>query len=268
MLEKLIGKLIQKIESLVGSAAQKAESFASTAEQKIESFANTAEHKLESFGDSVERKLESIANSAEQPAQGQAQPARSQYAPASAPKPAAPAPSSASKPQAEAPKPAAATPKPAPAPKPAAPQPLKPEPAPFTAGGMTIITPANYTIGAYGYSPNLGNGYKQRPKDVTVLAGEGKCTYNVCDGLATSKVTELANALGVSYGSDWFAHRIAQELLKKVLGDKFVTPKRGCSCHLFNVAIFNDFLVLHEYINYGGGFSDSINRSCYVYQKA
>lgn len=132
---------------------------------------------------------------------------------------------------------------------------------------MTVITPANYTIGAKVWSTNRGNDLKTRPKDITVLAGEGKGTYTVCDGLATSKVTEIANALGVSYGSDWFAHRIAQEVLKKVLGDKFVTPKRGQSCELYNVAIFNDYLILHEYINYGGGFSDSIKRSCYVYQK-
>ena len=161
-------------------------------------------------------------------------------------------------------------PTPTPAPKPAAPQPLKPEPAPFTAGGMTIITPANYTIGKYCYSEagySNTNCYKQRPKDVTVLAGEGQGLYVVCDGLATSKVTELANALGVSYGSDWFAHRIAQEVLKKVLGDKFATPKRGVRCVLYNVAIFNDYLILHEYTNDGCGDADSIKRSCYVYQK-
>lgn len=133
---------------------------------------------------------------------------------------------------------------------------------------MTIITPANYTIGAKGWSTNRGNDLKTRPKDVTVLAGEGQGLYVVCDGLATSKVNEIATALGISFNSDWFAHRIAQEVLKKVLGDKFVTPKRGQSCDLFNVAIFNGVLLLHEYENYGGGFSDSIKRSCYVYQKA
>ena len=135
---------------------------------------------------------------------------------------------------------------------------------------MKIIIPSEFTIGAYSYSDSaLSNGrtFKTRPNSIYIPSGEGQGTYKVCDGLAISKCQEIAGAIGVEYKPSWFAHQIAQAILTKVLGTNYAKPTRGASQKVFNLAIFDDYALLHEYENDGVGFSDSIKKGCYVYKK-
>ncbi|MDE5750046.1 MAG: hypothetical protein K2H87_04675 [Duncaniella sp.] len=136
---------------------------------------------------------------------------------------------------------------------------------------MKVIIPESFNVGARNYSDaGLSNGkcLKMRPVSVVIPAGDGAGTYKVCDGMATSKCKEIADALGIQYKSSWFTDRIAQEVLTSVLGDKYVKPKRGAYGITHNIAIFDDFVLMHEYENDGCGDPDSIKKGCYVYKKA
>ena len=135
---------------------------------------------------------------------------------------------------------------------------------------MKTIIPQKFTVGPYGYSESVlssANCYKRRPTTITIPTGEGQGTYKVCDGLAISKCKEIADAIRVEYKSSWFAHQIAQAILTKVLGNSYAKPTRGKAQIVYNLAIFDDYALLHEYDNDGWGSSDSIKKGCYVYKK-
>lgn len=134
---------------------------------------------------------------------------------------------------------------------------------------MKTIIPKKYSIGKYSYSEaglsNI-NCFKRRPESITIPEGEGQGTYMVCDGLATSKCKEIANNIGVEYKSSWFTDRIAKAILEKVLGNSYSNPTRGARQTVYNLAIFDDYAILHEYDNDGFGYNDSIKKACYIYK--
>ena len=134
---------------------------------------------------------------------------------------------------------------------------------------MKTIIPQKFTVGPRHQSSALlcTASFKTRPISVTIPTGEGQGTYKVCDGLAISKCKEIAAAIGVEYKPSWFAHQIAQAILTKVLGNSYSKPTRGKSQIVYNLAIFDDYVLLHEYENDGCGCSDSIKKGCYVYKK-
>lgn len=133
---------------------------------------------------------------------------------------------------------------------------------------MDIVIPKKESvkIGEYSYSSQSlsnCNSFKRRPVDVTV---DG-CVYKVQDGMALSKCKEIATALGVAFKPSWFAAQIAKAVLDKVLGDAYENPVRGKRMTVYNCAIFDGYLMLHEYENDGFGDPDSIKKSCYIYKK-
>ncbi|MDE6262137.1 MAG: hypothetical protein K2M09_02390 [Muribaculaceae bacterium] len=130
---------------------------------------------------------------------------------------------------------------------------------------MNIIIPEKFKgeDSAYGQ----GNSFKRRYTRMTVPSGEGAGTYVLQDGMATSKVKEIADALKIEYKPTWFAHQIAKKVLEQVLGDKFIKPKRGANGCTLNAAIFDGFMLVHDYDNDGLGMSNSIQVGCYVYSK-
>lgn len=110
-----------------------------------------------------------------------------------------------------------------------------------------------------------GTGLKTRPERVEVCSTNGKGMYYLMEGQASSKVKEIANTLGIEYKPGWQAARIAQEVLKHVLGSEYENPTRGESFYVYNCAIFDGWLLLHTYENDGFGLPNSIKTGCYVY---
>lgn len=127
---------------------------------------------------------------------------------------------------------------------------------------MDIIIPSKVEYGERRYSTSAFNQYKTRPKDVTI---DGK-KYNVVDGEATKVCKEVATALGIAFKDSWFTHRIAQAILEKVLGSSYKKPTRGACQTVYNCAIFDGVVILHDYTNDGWGNPDSIQKGCYVYK--
>lgn len=131
---------------------------------------------------------------------------------------------------------------------------------------MNIIIPEKFK-GEGSSMASQWTSNKRRYAKMIVPSGEGAGVYLIRDGMASSKVKEIADALNIEYKPSWFAHQIAKKILEHVLGNKFIKPKRGVAGCTLNAAIFDGLMLVHDYDNDGWGFSTSIQVGCYIYSK-
>lgn len=145
--------------------------------------------------------------------------------------------------------------------------PTQPEPAPAADDFTVQFEGLTFKGDNWGYANAASNAYNHRYSSYSVSDGSTTSVYVPIDRGAGEIIENLAMKAGLSCSASWSKNKIAEELLKKVLGDNYVKPTRGASEAVCNHAIINGYLVEHVYENDGCGSSDSIKRAAHVYLK-
>lgn len=107
----------------------------------------------------------------------------------------------------------------------------------------------------------------KRRSHYSVKENGNSTVYSPLDRGAGPIIKELAAKAGIEVKSSWDSAKVAEMLLKQVLGSDYIVPKRGETQTIFNHAIIDGYLVEHIYENDGCGWENSIKRYAYIYVK-
>lgn len=111
------------------------------------------------------------------------------------------------------------------------------------------------------------NAYNYYHRSYVVTENGESTKYIHFDGSAKSIIEQLGKAAKLDVKPSWNSAKIADEILKMVLGSDYEIPIRGKRQTICYHALVNGYLLEFVYENDGCGYPDSIKKNAHIYRK-